>query len=367
MRHRFHALCPYFAMFPESFVETWLERLTKRDDVILDPFCGRGTTPFQALLMGRRAVACDVNPVAYCVTKAKTNAPSIRSVRRRLTILERGFSHRKWEPARRKLPKFFHVAYSANTLRQLLYLRQELNWARKPADCMIAGILLGSLHGESKKSESYLSNQMPRTISTKPAYSVRYWERHEMTAPSRDVFDLVRRKASFRYESEPPTTRGLIFKTDMRDLPRLAGYFPCPVRCVVTSPPYLDVTNFEEDQWLRLWFLGSVPRPTYRVVSKDDRHERADRYWDLISDMWRTLGQVMANKADVVVRIGGKNIDAEQMGARLVATSVFAQGRVELVHFETSTIKRRQTDSFRPGSKGCLVESDFHFRFTRRN
>ena len=24
-------------------------------------------------------------------------------------------------------------------------------------------------------------------------------------------------------------------------------------------PPYLDVTHFEEDQWLRLWFLGGPP------------------------------------------------------------------------------------------------------------
>ena len=25
MRHRFHALCPYFAMFPESFAEYWIK------------------------------------------------------------------------------------------------------------------------------------------------------------------------------------------------------------------------------------------------------------------------------------------------------------------------------------------------------
>ena len=74
MRHRFHALCPYFAMFPETFVEEWVGRLTKRGDLVVDPFCGRGTTPFQSLLMGRRAFAVDISPVAYCITHAKTNA-----------------------------------------------------------------------------------------------------------------------------------------------------------------------------------------------------------------------------------------------------------------------------------------------------
>lgn len=50
-------------------------------------------------------------------------------------------------------------------------------------------------------------------------------------------------------------------KAGILDLPRLvdAG----SVRCVITSPPYLDVTNFEEDQWLRLWFQGGPPKPTW--------------------------------------------------------------------------------------------------------
>src|SRR5260370_33378460 len=71
MRHRFHALCPYFAMFPESFASTWIERLTKPGEVVLDPFSGRGTTAFQALLMRRRAIACDVNDVASWPRRAK--------------------------------------------------------------------------------------------------------------------------------------------------------------------------------------------------------------------------------------------------------------------------------------------------------
>jgi hypothetical protein len=207
--------------------------------------------------MGRDALACDINPVAYCVTKAKTNAPAARTVRRRITELEKHFDNRAWESARRKMPEFFHYAYARQTLRQLLYLRSSLRWEESDTDCMIAAMVLGSLHGESQKSSSYLSNQMPRTISTKPAYSIRFWEKHEYTAPERDVFELLRERVTFRYESEPPRSRGTIFRTDMRELPWLLRDYCRPIRCVITSPPYLDVTNFEEDQWLRLWFLGA--------------------------------------------------------------------------------------------------------------
>lgn len=364
MRHRFHSLCPYFAMFPETFVEKWVSRLTKENQVVLDPFCGRGTTPFQALLMGRQAIASDVNPVAYCVTKAKTNAPSATALRRRITVLESGFKPINWEKARRQLGEFFQYAYSRSTLRQILYLRSMLKWDTSNIDCMVAALILGSLHGESEKSGSYLSNQMPRTISTKPAYSVKYWKTHGFKAPDRDVFELLRNRVTFRYASHPPDGTGTVLRTDMRELPRLVHDTSMPIKCVITSPPYLDVTNFEEDQWLRLWFLGGAPHPTYGVVSKDDRHGNAGQYWNLISDMWRVLGRVLMKKSDVVIRIGGKNFNSEEMGKQLRASSVFSKRKVELVHSETSEIKKRQTDAFRPGSKGCLVESDFHFQLT---
>ena len=61
-------------MFPESFPERWIGELTRRGDYVLDPFSGRGTTALSALLMERRAVATDVNDVAFCLTKAKTGA-----------------------------------------------------------------------------------------------------------------------------------------------------------------------------------------------------------------------------------------------------------------------------------------------------
>jgi len=245
---------------------------------------------------------------------------------------------------------------------QLHFLWSELQVVSSDTDDMIATLILGSLHGESRKSRSYLSNQMPRTISTKPAYSVRFWTKHGYGPPERDVFELLRDRVTYRYESEPPAERGSVLRTDMRELPRLIRDYSHPIRCVITSPPYLDVTNFEEDQWLRLWFLGGKPRPTYRVISRDDRHERPERYWDLIADTWRVLGQILGKRADVVIRIGGKNFDPEGMGKSLKATSIFSRRRVSLVDSEASEIKGKQTGSFRPGSKGCLTEADFHFR-----
>ena len=226
---------------------------------------------------------------------------------------------------------------------------------------MIAALILGSLHGESEKSSSYFSNQMPRTISTKPDYSVRFWKSHGFTAPKREAFALIRKQAHFRYESERPNRIATVLMTDMRELPHIRLGLRKPIRCVITSPPYFDVTSFEEDQWLRLWFLGGAPHPTYRQVSRDDRHTSNSKYWDLISDMWRVLGRILDGDSHVVIRLGSRESSPDQMANRLLGTSVFSNRRTKLVASEVSKIQRRQTGAFQPGTKGCLVEVDCHF------
>ena len=363
MRHRFHAICPYFAMFPEAFVEKWVSRLTRPGELVLDPFCGRGTTPFQAILMERNAIGVDTNPVAFCVSRAKTSAPAASSVLRRLSLLEREFNASEWEGERRSLPDFFRVAYAAPTLRQLLYLRCRLRWRRSRVDCMIAALVLGALHGECDRSSSYLSNQMPRTISTKPAYSIRFWRERGLRPPRRDTFALLRDKTEYRYVTGVPESQADIWNDDMRNLPRLKSQFRGKVKCVVTSPPYLDTTDVEEDQWLRLWFLGGAAAPSRNRYSVDCRHRTSDSYWLMIVDMWRSLGRVVAPRGNIVIRIGARGINPERLRMQLVGSAKASKRRVRLAHHEVSELRRRQTDAFRPGSRGCRVELDCRFKF----
>jgi hypothetical protein len=343
-------------MFPETFVAEWVDRIVPRAAVVLDPFCGRGTTPFQALLMERNAIGVDVNDVAVCISRAKSDAPAYTSVVRRLRQLEEqyrgsGGVHDEWPP-------FFHHAFHPETLADLSFLRKTLRWRESKVDCMIAAIALGCLHGDSGGDRPYFSNQMPRTISTKPDYSIRYWIRHKLEPPKREVFTILRRIARFRYESPLPARRGKIFNADMRELPRLLSN-DTRIRHVITSPPYLDVTNFKEDQWLRLWFLGGAPVP--RKTRGDDRHTNSDRFWGMVADLWRTLGVVLEPRSHVVIRLGGRKLTEKQIVDGLAGTSVFSGRSVGLKEWRRSDLRRRQTGSFRPGAPGVVFEVDCYF------
>jgi hypothetical protein len=131
---------------------------------------------------------------------------------------------------------------------------------------------------------------------------------------------------------------------------------------VITSPPYLDVTNFEEDQWLRLWFLGGPPWPTYGRVSRDDRHGRAERYWDFIKCAWRGIVPLLRKKATLICRIGAKGVEPDALidafTESLIAVWPKANMLVEPVE---SKLKNSQISLLNPKARGCRYELDFVF------
>lgn len=364
MRHPLHSLCPYFAMFPEDFVAKQILAYTRSGDAIFDPFCGRGTTVFEALLTGRPAAGVDINPVAACVAGAKADAPKLPSVLRRLAELEE--AQQRAAAYKEPLGDFFRACFHRKTLQQLLFLRATLKWKTHRVDRFIAAVALGCLHGESHKSPNCLSNRMPRTISTKPDYSVRWWAEKGMVAPERDAFTVLKSLCIYRLSSRPAPLRGAV---RLRDARKATGAFPKlrgAVALIVTSPPYLDTTDYAEDQWLRLWFLGGPERPLLKK-NKDDRHTSIDNYWRFLGEAWKGCAGLVRSGTTVVIRIGGTRLEKAELMAGL--TDALAWGLPDfsiraLNPGITTAIKNRQTNVFRPGTCNVRVEHDFTFQLS---
>ncbi len=354
-RHRFHAMCPYFAMFPETFVEKHLHRAAV-DTIVFDPFCGRGTTVFEALRHGRSAAGSDINAVAVCISRAKANPPTRLSALARIDELEQlpVFIYEEFNT------EFFQLCYHKNTFRQICTLKYSLDWENDHVDCFLAALALGSLHGESHKSGRYFSNRMPRTISTKQNYSINWWKKHDLIAPERDVFSILRDIVNYRFKTPPPVKVGEVKKSDVRDVSQAFPHLRGRVGLVITSPPYLDTTNFAEDQWLRLWFLGDYSAHT-STGRGDHRHFGATTYWTFLNEAWAGLAPLLAPKAAVVIRIGGRKVEFQQAKSKILDGFQSSTGRrVELESEISAEIENGQLRSFRPASANqSFVEYDF--------
>lgn len=361
MRHPLHSLCPYFAMFPEDFVAKQVFAYSQRGDIVFDPFCGRGTTVFESLMNHRPAYGVDINPVAACISGAKADVPTLAAVRARIIELNEQYpeSRRIHEPS----GKFFKLCFHAETLQQILYLREALDWKRSRVDRFISALILSSLHGESHKSQNCLSNRMPRTISTKPEYSVKWWSERGLLPPSRNTFDVITRLAAFRLSQKTAPLRGTVrlrdARTASRGFPKLRG----KVQLIVTSPPYLDTTDYAEDQWLRLWFLGGAERPLLNK-NRDDRHTSLDLYWKFLSEAWGGCDALVREGTIVVVRLGGTRLGKTELLEGLAESLRVGFGGKKIMPLHggaTTEIKNRQTNVFRPGTASGRVEHDFAF------
>ena len=130
---------------------------------------------------------------------------------------------------------------------------------------------------------------------------------------------------------------------------------------VIASPPYLDTTNYREDQWLRLWFLGCKPLATYG--RGDDRHYSKEMYWEFLQASWMGLAPLLAERARLVIRIGGRRLSKAELRDGLVQSLEAGLSRsVRLVDTGISSkIGNTQANAFRGTKPSQLMEHDFAF------
>ncbi|HSD98603.1 MAG TPA: DNA methyltransferase [Patescibacteria group bacterium] len=312
-----HALCPYFAMFPPSFAREAIEAYSKKGDLVLDPFSGRGTTLYEARLLNRRAIANDINPVAVCITTAKTKNLNLDKCLSEIEKLREEFKKTKLTEYRKEakeLPEFFHHAYEKTTLLQVLWIRKRLADANTPELIFIKTLCLGYLHGETSKTKQiYFSNNLPHTYCPKPGYSVRFWQARNMKAPKVDIFDALVNRCIFRLSNsrqEELLYEGHSILGDVRDLHQnIKKVTDKKVQLVITSPPYIRITSYEEDQWLRLWFLGGEPFPSHGKITQDDIIRSQEKYIDFLADSWKSVRKTMKKGGIMVCRIGQSSRD----------------------------------------------------------
>src|SRR6266487_5806711 len=90
--HAFHPMCSYLASFPAALAHAFIGRYSRRGDVVLDPFSGRGTTALQACAEGRIGVGNDLNPLAHLLTAAKVQPATPAEAATRLAALRLGWA-----------------------------------------------------------------------------------------------------------------------------------------------------------------------------------------------------------------------------------------------------------------------------------
>jgi len=350
-----NGICPYFTMFPLDFPLNILKRRAREGDLVLDPFCGRGTTNFAARLVGLRSLGVDSSPVAAAITASKLVTATIDDIldeaRGILTELE---------PRHTPATEFWQWAFHPTVLDALCRFREAfLEDCTTDVRIALRGIVLGALHGPKQKTfPSYFSNQCPRTYAPKPAYATRFWQGRGLLPEPVDALAVIERRAK-RYYGTSSDITGAVRLADSREAEALQPEIPeTRFDWVITSPPYYGMRTYIPDQWLRNWFVGGPDVVDYtnrdQVVHSSPEDFAAD-----LRQVWRNVENVCAEDAKMVIRFGGIT-DRRANPLDLIKSSLADSGwRVTTIKEAGSAMEgKRQADAFLRNKSKPMVEYD---------
>jgi hypothetical protein len=336
--HSLHEVS-YRACFKPQLPEFFIARLTEPGQTVYDPFAGRGTTAVQAALMGRRPVGNDVNPLSAMLVAPRLDPPSLAAIATRLA--EIGL-HRSADAASRPavppapdMPRDsatvrpaspphpiitedpvtadppdagrqgpaepdLSVFYHPQTLHQILALRtwllaREAAGDLDPVDRWIRMVAINRLTGHSPGFFSVYTMPPNQAVSVESQRKINAVRRQ--TPPPRDVAAIILKKSrSLLADGLPPPHPAALLTTGPAHAAALADG---SVDLLVTSPPFLNVVDYQGDNWLRGWFAGIDPA-TVRI----DSHRSIPDWERFVRRSFEAFARALRPHAFVAFEVG---------------------------------------------------------------
>ena len=360
--HPFNTICPYYTMFPVDFPNRILRN--KKNKMVLDPFCGRGTTLFSARENGMPCIGIDSSIVAATISRAKLSFSTPSQVMNEFDDLLK-----KQKDVDLPQGEFWEYVYHHETLEILCKLRKALLESRKSnTRNILSALFLGALHGPLNKGStpsSYLSNQMMRTFAAKPGYAVKFWKSKNMKAPYSDVRSVIERRAE-RLLIDLPETQNTskVIHGDSRVKTSYQSIDE-KIDIVITSPPYYGMQTYEQDQWLRMWFLGGPDYPNYQT-KKQINHSGIESFTKDLSSVWDRISEKANKNLLMVIRfgvIGSKKVDHKELLKHSLNIAQAEWRITRIMNAGSSSDGKRQSLSMgKAGTSESISESDFYVR-----
>ncbi|MCH8166845.1 MAG: site-specific DNA-methyltransferase [Proteobacteria bacterium] len=284
----------YRACFKAQLPGFFIAGLSAAGDTVHDPFMGRGTTPIQAAVMGRRAVGVDINPLSVLLTRPRLAPVTPGAVEARLGEISQAGAAAAPDPLDDDLLAFYHP----QTLARIKGLREWFA-RREPADAIDDWIRMVALNRLTGHSPGFFSvYTMPPNQAVSARSQRRINARRGQTPPVRNVTAIIARKSRSLLGGGAHSAS---HRPDLRCAP--AEHTPhladASVDLVVTSPPFLDIVNYADDNWLRCWFAGIDPAAVPIAM-----HRSVEAWTAFVREVFGELARVVRPGGHVAFEVG---------------------------------------------------------------
>lgn len=292
MTHRIHR---YSGKFIPQIARQVIELLTEPGEMVLDPYCGSGTTVLEALALGRDAVGIDMNPLAILIARSKCTPISelrVEKLTRTMTVAVQALQKTDGT--------LFASAESEE--REAVYSDPRLTneWYRKWFSDSALFELIGLHQAVMSLSDDDLrclaltafSDILRRCSYAHSGYPNVMYDKRRLTRPQPCPLFIAR----LREFSSALTKLKLAGSADLREGDACAtGLLDNHVDAVITHPPYIGSIPYAEYGALSLTWLGHDPKELdLRLTggkrqSKDVLERFRAAYGKMITESFRVL------------------------------------------------------------------------------
>ena len=241
-----HGYHRYPAKFIPQVVSRLVEKHTKEDDLVVDPFGGCGTTLVESKVMGRPSVGVDINPVAVLITKAKITPIDPRKIEEEFASLKAKLDAYS-NDMDVKAPEQGRIDYwfKPEEKRRLAFIFAEISKLRERD---IRDFFYCGFSNILKNCSIWLqkSNKPTRDLNKKPSEPIQTFYRQIKTMMKGNArfYELLEEKNYLEVPSQ-------VYCTDARTTPVEDN----SVSLIVTSPPYVTSYEYADlHQLPALWF-----------------------------------------------------------------------------------------------------------------
>ena len=249
-----HSWFPYLEGYSVEFVEALRAEFLPNARHILDPFAGTGTTPLHLSSVGIRASYCEVNPAMRFIIETKAMACHASQQSRRITA-------GALEDLASQLPRRIRTSSPSPTLRhsyEAAFDGSEFFDVEAFEVVLRLKTLCDRTKGFAGRllTVAALATLVPCS-RLKRAGDLRFKTEKELAQGTPPVVDELLRRLFVMVSDLPelPTIQSLpsLVTSDAKQLDAATHL---QLDGVITSPPYLNGTNYIRNTRLELWFLG---------------------------------------------------------------------------------------------------------------
>ena len=291
----------YRACFKPQLPKYFIEKFTKEGETVYDPFGGRGTTAIEAALSGRNFITNDINPLSTLFVIGRLNPPTIEEITDRL--YEEIKSGTETDKIDLSMFYEYETFREVNDLRNYFIEKKIKNYVN--VDHWIRMVATNRLTGHSKGFFSVYT--LPPNQATSAKRQIQINLKRNQIPEYKDTKEIIIKKSKqlLRNISDQQIENldkvrhsSIILQTDASKTKQIPSN---TVKLTVTSPPFLDIVNYAQDNWLRCWFNNIDLKNLSKKITMS---KNIEDWSDKMNEVFKELNRISKAKGIVAFEVG---------------------------------------------------------------